>query len=258
MGVTDRILDATSRLGTPWLHLAAGGLAYGETAVLLDLIVPGEVGMVVVGASAAAGDVALAPVIAAAALGATLGDSTSYALGRFAGRPLLCRWEPIRRRMSPKIERAEAQFARRGGALVFLARFVGALRAVAPLVAGIEHMPFRRFLAWNVAASIVWASLTVSLGYVFGDEIASFVDRGGWVLSVVIVLGMGAWWLRRRRRGRGAHMTDASSAGPQGTDAHEDEPTPVTPGPIAATPSSTGVVAGDGDEPDETGDDGRD
>lgn len=207
MGVADRILDATSRLGTPWLHVAAGGLAYGETAVFLDLIVPGEVGMVVVGASAAAGDIPLVPVIAAAAIGATLGDSTSYALGRFAGRPLLCRWEPVRRRISPKIERAEDQFARRGGALVFLARFVGALRALAPLVAGIEHMPFRRFLAWNVAASIVWASLTVTLGYAFGDEIGSFVDRGGWVLSIVLVLGFVGWWLWRRRRGTAAHMT---------------------------------------------------
>lgn len=202
VGVADGILDATARLGSPWLHLAAGGLAFGETAVFLDLIVPGEVGMVIVGAAASGRDLALMPVIAAAAIGATLGDSTSYALGRFAGRPLLCRWEPVRRRMAPKIERAEAQFAERGGAVVFFARFVGALRAIAPLVAGIERMPFGRFFAWNVAASIVWASLTVSLGYAFGDDIASFVDRGGWIVSVLVLAALGGWWLWRRRRRR--------------------------------------------------------
>ncbi len=206
MGVADRVLDATSSLGTPWLHLAAGGLAYGETAVFLDLIVPGEVGMVVVGAAAASGDIALAPVVLVAAIGATLGDSTSYALGRFAGRPLLCRWEPIRRRVAPKIEHAERQFAERGGALIFFARFVGALRAIAPLVAGIERMPFRRFLAWNVAASVCWATLTVTLGYAFGDEIASFVDRGGWVVSIVALAVIAGWWLWRRRRA-GAHRS---------------------------------------------------
>ena len=202
MGVADRILDATSQLQTPWLHLAAGGLAFGETAVFLDLIVPGEVGMVVVGASAAAGDVALLPVIGVAALGATLGDSFSYLLGRVAGRPLLCRWEPVRRRMEPKIDRAEAQFAERGGIVVFLGRFVGALRAMVPLVAGIERMPFRRFLLWNIAASTVWASLTVSLGWFFGEDIAAFVDRGGWVVSVVVLAAVAAWWWRRRRRRR--------------------------------------------------------
>ena len=202
VGVADRILDATSQLEAPWLHLAAGGLAFGETAIFLDLLVPGEVGMVVVGASAAAGDVALLPVIAVAALGATLGDSVSYTLGRVAGRPLLCRWEPVRRRMEPKIDRAQDQFAQRGGGVVFLGRFVGALRAVVPLVAGIERMPFRRFLAWNIAASIVWASITVSLGWFFGEDIASFVDRGGWVVSIVVVAALIGWWLWRRRHRR--------------------------------------------------------
>src|SRR5688572_23292882 len=180
MGIAERILDAVSQLGAPWLHVAAFGLAYGETAVFLDFLVPGEVGLVIVGAAAASADLAPAPVIAAAALGATLGDSTSYALGRFAGRPILCRWEPVRRRVEPKIEHAEKRFADRGGALVFFARFVGALRAIVPLVAGIERMPFRRFIAWNIAASIIWSTLVVSLGYAFGDEITSFVDRSGW------------------------------------------------------------------------------
>ncbi len=200
MGIADRVLDAASNLQTPWLHLAAGGLAFGETAIFLDLLVPGEVGMVVIGATAAAADVSLVPVIAVAVLGATLGDSASYALGRVAGRPLLCRWEPIRRRMEPKIDRAEERFRRRGGGAVFAGRFVGALRAVVPLVAGIERMPFRRFLAWNLAASIVWASVTVSLGWHFGEDIASFVDRGGWVISLVVLTAVAGWWLWRRRR----------------------------------------------------------
>lgn len=200
MGIADRIIDGIARLDAPWLHLAAGGLAFGETAIFLDLLVPGEVGMVVVGASAAAGDHSLPLVIAAAAIGATAGDSASYAIGRFAGRPLLCRWEPVRRRMGPKIERAGKLFERRGGPTVFFARFVGALRAIAPLVAGIERMRFPTFLAWNAAASVVWATTTVSLGWFLGDRIAAVVDRGGWGVSAIVLVAAAVWWWRRHRR----------------------------------------------------------
>ena len=122
--------------------------------------------------------------------------------GRFAGRPLLSRWEPVRRRTEPQIERAERLFAERGGPTILGARFVGALRAIAPLVAGIERMRFRTFLVWNVVASIAWATLTVSLGYFVGERIASVVDRAGWVISAVVLVVVGGWWVLRRRRRR--------------------------------------------------------
>lgn len=202
MGIGSSIIDGVAKLGPAGLHAATAGLAFGETAIFLDFIVPGEVGMVVAGAAAERTGAPLVTMILAAALGATLGDTVSYGIGRRWGRPLLCRYAFVGDRMAPRIDRAEGWFEARGGAAVFFGRFVGALRAVVPLAAGIGRMPYRRFLPWNVAASLVWGGLTVTLGYVVGDQIASVVDRAGWVISGVVLAGALAWFVLSRARRR--------------------------------------------------------
>ena len=200
-----RILEWVGGLSSWVLVVAAAGLAFGETAIALDLLVPGEVGMVIVGAAAARSDYPLLPVVVAGMVGAVVGDSVSYAIGRRWGAAVVCRWEFTRRRFEPRIARAERYFHSHGGWLVFVARFVGAFRAVVPLVVGTAGMPYPRFLAWNVVASVTWAGIVVTLGYHFGDEIARFVDRVGLGLSVAAIAAALAWWLvqRRRRRGKG-------------------------------------------------------
>ena len=196
----DGFLADVGGLGLLWLCLLAFGLAFGETAMFMDLLVPGEVGMVIVGAAAADAGEPVPLLVASAAAGAICGDTTSYALGRRFGRPLVHRFALARRRFEPVIDEAERHFATHGGRSVFFGRFVGALRAVVPFVAGIARLPLRTFLAWNVAASVLWAGVVVTLGAVLGRSVADRVDQVGTVVSVVVVLALGAWWWRRRRR----------------------------------------------------------
>jgi membrane protein DedA with SNARE-associated domain len=209
----DGLLDALGDLGPVPLHLVVAGLAFAETAMFLDFVVPGEAGMVLAGAAAHRAEVPLVGLVAAGAVGATLGDSCSYALGRFVGRRALDRWPRVKRRVEPSLQRAEQTLDRRGGAAVFFGRWVGALRAVVPFVAGAARMPYPRFLGWNVAASIAWVTAVVTVGYVFGETIASAVDRVGAVVSAVVVLGIVAWVLHRRRR-RHAEGSDDDSVAP--------------------------------------------
>ena len=197
-----RIIDLVGGLGFLGLVLAAGGLAFSETAIGLDLLVPGEAGMLVAGAAAAQREYPLVAVAAGAAIGATLGDTVSYLIGRRWGLTILERWRWTRR-LVPKAKEAEGWFERRGGAAVLVGRWVGALRAIVPVVAGTAKMPFPRFLAWNVVASITWAGTAVTLGYVFGTSLAEAVDRAGiWVYLGVIVVGAGVWFIRRQVRSR--------------------------------------------------------
>lgn len=195
-----RILEWVGGLSSWVLVVVSAGLAFGETAILLDLVVPGEVGMVIVGAAAARADYPLVPVVVAGMLGAVVGDSVSYAIGRRWGSRLVCRWDFTRRRFEPRMQRAERYFHTHGGWLVFVARFVGAFRAVVPLVVGTAGMTYPRFLAWNVGASVAWAGIVVTLGYHFGDEIARLVDRVGFGITVVAVVALAGWWVLRRRR----------------------------------------------------------
>ena len=136
-----------------------------------------------------------------AAVGATLGDCVSDAIGRRWGLRVLQRFEVTRRRLVPAVRAPEPFFARWGGLAVFLGRWVGALRAVVPLVAGTAKMPFTRFLVWNVAASITWSAAVVGAGYAFGMPAARAVDRAGlWVYAGVAVVVLGVWLFRRSRR----------------------------------------------------------
>ena len=197
----NRIIELVAGLAGPLLYLVTFGLAFAETAIGLDIVVPGEAGMVVAGAAGHEGGSPLALLVAAAAAGATAGDCVSYGVGRRFGMRLLDRWDLTRRRVRPAAERAHDHFARHGGRAVFAARWVGALRAVVPVVAGTAGMPFLRFLAWNVAASLTWATAVVSLGYYAGPRIADVVDRvGGWLSAAVVALVVAVWVLRRRRR----------------------------------------------------------
>jgi membrane-associated protein len=198
--IVERVLDAVADLGPILLHAAAFLLAFGETALFMDLVVPGEAGMVVVGAAAARGDVPLPTMIAAAAAGATIGDSVSYLIGRRFGMRLIQRWEPVRRRLEPKVERARLYFERRGGAAVFLGRFVGAVRGVVPAVAGMAEMPYARFLAWNAAASVVWTGAVVSAGYLLGRNVEQVVSRLSLVVTAAVAAILVVWVLVRRAR----------------------------------------------------------
>jgi membrane protein DedA with SNARE-associated domain len=206
------LLEWAARVGAPALAALAFGLGFGEAAIGLDLLVPGEVGMVLVGAVAAAGNTSLPLMVAAGAVGAAAGDSVGYWLGRCYGLRLVERWGWTRRNLGPSTERAREHFARRGGATVFVARFVGALRAVVPVVAGTSRMPYGRFLAWDLPAAVLWASAVVSLGYFVGSEIAIVVDRVGFVISVAVVLAIAAVLLFARHRSRRAGPKQAGTA----------------------------------------------
>lgn len=195
------LLDRLGDLGIVGLCLTVALLAFGEAAILLDLVVPGEVGLVIAGAAATSGDHPLVPVILAAAIGAFAGDTTSYAVGRRWGRGLIDRFEVTRRRLAPAMARAEIYFGRHGGRAVFVARWIGALRAVVPLVAGIGRLRFRSFVAWSAPAALLWAMAAVLVGATFGRRVASLVDRLGFLVSGLAILTLAVFWLRRRRSG---------------------------------------------------------
>jgi membrane-associated protein len=200
--VGSRLLDAVARLGGGLLCLAVLGISFGESVVLLDFVVPGEVGMVVAGAAASRNDISPWVLVVFGSVGAVLGDSFSYVIGRRWGMTLVRRWRWLRRRLEPRFERAHGYFERHGGRAVFVARWVGALRALVPLVAGTSEMPFRRFLPWDAVAAVLWVTTMVWLGALLGDDIARVVDRVGTGISLVVVGLIAIVVLIRSRRRR--------------------------------------------------------
>lgn len=191
-------LDRAAQAGE-LLYVVVGLLVLGERAFLLDLVVPGEVGLVLGSTAVRRADGSLVLVISVATCGAVAGDSVSYWLGRTYGEDVATRWRFTRRHLAPGLARARAYFDRRGGPAVFGARFVGALRAVVPLVAGAARMPYGRFLVWATPAALLWATAVASAGWYLGDDVAATIDRLGWWVSIVVVAVVVIVWLVRRR-----------------------------------------------------------
>lgn len=143
------------------------------------LPLPGETALIACGVLASQGSLSIVAVIAVAASAAIIGDNLGYWVARKGGRPLLERYRFTRRYAERYLPRAERFFARHGGKAVFFGRFVAVLRVTAAWVAGISHMHWLRFLTWNAAGGICWATLVGLVSYYLGDAAASAIGRYG-------------------------------------------------------------------------------
>jgi membrane-associated protein len=151
-------------LSSPWAYAIVLGIA------ALDAVfpaVPSESLAITAGVLSGVGKLHLAPSIAAAAIGAFLGDSTSYVLGRTLGvraRGRLFRGERSQRALGW----AERTLDERGGYLIVVARFVPGGRTATTFTAGMVHFPAPRFVGFAGIAAVAWASYAVLLGYLGG------------------------------------------------------------------------------------------
>jgi len=185
-----------------WAYAVIGLLAFGEAAAFVGLFLPGETALLLGGVLAATGRVSLPVLLVVAVVAAVLGDSVGYEVGRRGGSPV--RRSRLGRRIgAERWNRAEQFVLRRGGPAVFLGRWVGVLRALVPALAGMTGMPYRRFLAWNLAGGVTWATTVVLAGYATGAawrSAAHYFGQVGLVLAAVAVLAVLGWWLVRRRK----------------------------------------------------------
>ncbi|MCW6007187.1 DedA family protein [Micromonospora sp. CPCC 205371] len=197
-------LDQLLALGGAVLCVGVGLLVFAEDALFIGFLLPGETAAVLGGVAASRGQVSLTAMCAVVVVAAVAGDSVGYAVGaRYGTRLLSLR---VLRRRADRIEAARARLAHRGGPAVFGGRFVAFLRAIMPSLAGISRMPYRRFLAYNVAGGLAWGIGTVLLGYLAGNSYAAvektFGRAAALAVAALLVFGLVAWRSRRRRRNR--------------------------------------------------------
>jgi membrane protein DedA with SNARE-associated domain len=126
-------------------------------------------------------------VIAAASLGAVIGDSLGFWIGWRFGRRLLSRYGRYLRIDADRVKLGQYLFARYGGLVVFFGRFVALLRTITALLAGANCMPWPRFLLFNAAGGIVWAT-TFGIGaYVAGEQ---FAKLQGSIAAATLIIGI--------------------------------------------------------------------
>ena len=184
-----------------WIAVHGPWLVAGVVALeSMGLPLPGETTLVTAALYAGTThDLRIGAVVAAAALGAIVGDSCGYWIGRRFGQRLLLRYGPLIRIDAGRVRLGQYLFARHGGKVVFFGRFVALLRALAAVLAGTNGMAWPRFLAFNAAGGVVWASIFGFGAYSLGE---GFTHLQGPIAVAGVVLGLagaaaGAWFVRR-------------------------------------------------------------
>jgi membrane protein DedA with SNARE-associated domain len=151
----DWILGTVQSVDPVLRTLLAGIGIMLETSVLVGLVVPGDT-IVIVASTAVDGPVEYFALALAVVVGALIGESIGFALGRWFG-PVIQQSRLGRRIGDDNWHRAQRYLERRGGPAVFISRFLPVLHSLVPLTVGMSTMSYRRFLAWTAPACVIWA-----------------------------------------------------------------------------------------------------
>ncbi|GAC1639514.1 MAG: DedA family protein [Candidatus Dormibacteraceae bacterium] len=134
-------------------------------------------------------------VIASSAAGAIVGDNLGYAVGRWGGYRLLRRYGRYIRLHEKRLKLGQYLFLQHGGKVVFFGRFVSILRTYAAFLAGTNRMPWWRFLLFNAAGGIVWATLFGTGAYVLGTQIHNLTRTATSVGAILAVVAFVAFFV---------------------------------------------------------------
>jgi membrane protein DedA with SNARE-associated domain len=174
---------------------------YGYAAVFsfvgiesLGIPLPGET--MLIAAALYAGQshrLSIVVVIVVAAAGAIIGDNIGFGLGHWGGYRLLMRYGRYIRLHEGRVKLARYLFQRHGGKVVFFGRFISVLRTYAAFLAGTARMHWLRFLMFNAAGGIVWATGYGTGAYFAGSQINKLsgpVDLAIAGAAVVVVVAL--------------------------------------------------------------------
>lgn len=176
-----------------WAFLTTLLISFAESLAIVGTIVPGTVSMTAIGILAGAGVMRIDLTILAAILGAIAGDGASFFLGYIFSDRITNIW-PFR--LYPNlIDYGKDFFARHGATSVLIGRFVGPVRSIIPVIAGMVRMNRWQFLLANVASAIGWSILYVLPGVLIGTASSELSTESATRLFVLIIILLVILWL---------------------------------------------------------------
>jgi undecaprenyl-diphosphatase len=171
-----------------WLGAAVFLVSFLECMAIAGIIVPGTVALFAIAAVAGSGILPLSETLLLGFIGGLLGDFISYFLGRRFHQNI--RRLPGLRHHPEWIAGAETYFQRYGVASLLVGRFIGPLRPMLPMVAGMFDMPFVRFAAVSVVAAAGWSVAYILPGWATGAAIRLPLPEGFWPEAAVVGAGL--------------------------------------------------------------------
>jgi membrane protein DedA with SNARE-associated domain len=161
--------------------------------------------VLIVAATLAVDSHQLVGLVAACTMGALLGDHVPYLAGAFTGPRILALYCRLTLGSAECVERTVGHFRRFGAAAVLFSRFSASVRLFASALSGCGHIPYWKFITFDLVGTVVYAVLWVSAGHLVGERVAEVLDRHR-ATRLLLLLGplalatLVAYRLWRRRR----------------------------------------------------------
>lgn len=197
-----------------WAGPIMGVLTFLESLAFVGLFFPTTILLITVGGLIQNGTLEFWPIVVCSVIGAAAGDAVSYWMGRTLGDRLAQMW-PFRSRPH-LLAKGELFFMKHGAISIALCRFLGPLRAIVPITAGMLHMPHRTFQIANILSGIIWVPVMLAPAAVtmWVMEIARKSDKPlpKIILVSVLLLAAGAFFAFMRKRSQREKVDPAVAA----------------------------------------------
>jgi membrane-associated protein len=185
-----------------WLAIGLiAALVFGETAIFLGFVLPGEAAVVFGGVLASRGHLSLPVLVGTVVVAAVTGPLVGYEIGKRMGDRLFA--SRVLRRVPGGVDRARTALRDKGGMAILGGRFVAVVRALMPAAAGAAQMPYRTFVIHNLIGGVIWGVGYSLLGYLAGSAYGVVESRVGAGLAVglaaIIIAAVAGWAWRRHR-----------------------------------------------------------
>jgi membrane protein DedA with SNARE-associated domain len=196
------LLDWLGALPAPLLYLAIAAAAFAEN---LFPPLPADTAIALGAFVAARGEASAIATWSATMVGNLGGALVMYGLGRHLGAAWLERRLPSLGGEAAATE-VRRQYARHGVWALAVSRFVPAVRAVVPPLAGALRIGLGRALVAMTLASALWYGLVTWFAFTLGENAERLLEAIGtsqaWLggaSAVILLVAIALWWRRRRR-----------------------------------------------------------
>ncbi|UZE95529.1 bifunctional DedA family/phosphatase PAP2 family protein [Alkalimarinus alittae] len=157
-----------------WVAFAIFSISFVESLAVAGVIVPGVMLLFMVAAVAGGGALSIEASLFWAFAGAVSGDGLSFFLGRYFKESIATVW-PVRR-YPQLLDSGTRFFDKHGGKSVLIGRFVGPIRPILPMIAGMLQMPPKKFFIFNIVSAIGWAPIYILPGFLVGASISLDIE----------------------------------------------------------------------------------
>ena len=171
-----------------WIYGILFLIIFCETGLVVMPLLPGDSLLFAAGSIAAIGEMNIHLMVVLLIIAAILGDAVNFMICKFFGEKLFANPNSKIFKQS-HLQKTQQFYAKHGGKTIILARFIPIVRTFAPFVAGMGHMTYHHFLAYNVIGGVLWVTLFSYLGYFFGN-LPIVKDNLSLVLIAIIVLSI--------------------------------------------------------------------